>query len=69
MIGTIEMANKKDLELDVSAAEKIGLGLLNNHVHFLTDSECIIYQKKKNVFRVLNVGDSITRGYGLKDKK
>jgi ATP-dependent Clp protease protease subunit len=30
------MTNKKDLDLDVSAAEKIGLGLLNNHVHFLT---------------------------------
>ena len=36
MIGTIEMTNKKDLDLDVSAAEKIGLGLLNSHVHFLT---------------------------------
>ena len=30
------MTNKKDLDLDVSAAEKIGLGLLNSHVHFLT---------------------------------
>ena len=30
------MTNKKDFDLDVSAAEKIGLGLLNNHVHFLT---------------------------------
>ena len=36
MIGIIEMANKKDFDLDVSAAEKIGLGLLNSHVHFLT---------------------------------
>ena len=26
---------KKELEFDVSADEKIGLGLLNNHVHFL----------------------------------
>ena len=30
------MTNKKDLDLDVSAAEKIGLGLLNSHIHFLT---------------------------------
>jgi ATP-dependent Clp protease protease subunit len=30
------MTNKKDFDLDVSATEKIGLGLLNNHVHFLT---------------------------------
>ena len=30
------MTNKKDLDLDVSAVEKIGLGLLNSHVHFLT---------------------------------
>ena len=30
------MTNKKDFDLDVSAIEKIGLGLLNNHVHFLT---------------------------------
>ena len=36
MIGIIEMTNKKDLDLDVSAAEKIGLGLLNSHIHFLT---------------------------------
>ena len=30
------MTNKKDFDLDVSALEKIGLGLLNSHVHFLT---------------------------------
>ena len=30
------MTNKKDLDLDVSAVEKIGLGLLNSHIHFLT---------------------------------
>jgi ATP-dependent Clp protease protease subunit len=36
MIGIIKMTNKKDFDLDVSALEKIGLGLLNNHVHFLT---------------------------------
>ena len=36
MIGIIEMTNKKDFDLDVSALEKIGLGLLNSHVHFLT---------------------------------
>jgi ATP-dependent Clp protease protease subunit len=36
MIGTIEMMNKKDIDFDVSASEKIGLGLLNSHVHFLT---------------------------------
>ena len=30
------MTNKKDFDLDVSATEKIDLGLLNNHVHFLT---------------------------------
>ena len=29
------MTNKKDFDLDVSALEKIGLGLLNSHVHFL----------------------------------
>lgn len=36
MIGIIKMTNKKDFDLDVSALEKIGLGLLNSHVHFLT---------------------------------
>jgi len=36
MIGTIEMMNKKEIDFDVSASEKIGLGLLNSHVHFLT---------------------------------
>jgi ATP-dependent Clp protease protease subunit len=30
------MTNKKELDLDVSASEKIGLELLKNHVHFLT---------------------------------
>jgi hypothetical protein len=30
------MTNKKELDLDVSATEKIGLELLKNHVHFLT---------------------------------
>lgn len=30
------MMNKKDLDLDVSASEKIGLGLLNSHINFLT---------------------------------
>lgn len=30
------MINKKDLDFDVSASEKISLGLLNNHIHFLT---------------------------------
>lgn len=35
MIGIIEMMNKKEIDFDVSASEKIGLGLLNNHVHFL----------------------------------
>lgn len=28
--------NKKDIDIDVSASEKIGLGLLNSHIHFLT---------------------------------
>ena len=36
MIGTIEMMNKKEIDFDVSASEKISLGLLNSHVHFLT---------------------------------
>lgn len=30
------MMNKKEIDFDVSASEKIGLGLLNSHVHFLT---------------------------------
>jgi ATP-dependent Clp protease protease subunit len=30
------MTNKKEIDFDVSAIEKIGLGLLNHHVHFLT---------------------------------
>jgi ATP-dependent Clp protease protease subunit len=28
--------NKKEIDFDVSASEKISLGLLNSHVHFLT---------------------------------
>ena len=30
------MMNKKEIDFDVSASEKISLGLLNSHVHFLT---------------------------------
>ena len=30
------MMNKKEIDFDVSAGEKISLGLLNSHVHFLT---------------------------------
>jgi ATP-dependent Clp protease protease subunit len=30
------MKNNKDFDFDISANEKIELGLLNNHVHFLT---------------------------------
>jgi ATP-dependent Clp protease protease subunit len=30
------MTNKKEIDFDVSASEKISLGLLNSHVHFLT---------------------------------
>jgi ATP-dependent Clp protease protease subunit len=59
MIGIIEMTNKKDLELDVSAAEKIGLGLLNNHVHFLTgeiDEENIEETIKWIVYENLTCG-------------
>lgn len=36
MIGTIKMTNKKDYDFDIAASEKISLGLLNHHVHFLT---------------------------------
>lgn len=47
---------KKELEFDVSANEKIGLGLLNNHVHFLFGeideeniTECIKWIVYENV--------------------
>ena len=30
------MKNNKEFDFDISANEKIELGLLNNHVHFLT---------------------------------
>lgn len=30
------MVNKRDIDIDVSASEKISLGLLNSHIHFLT---------------------------------
>jgi hypothetical protein len=35
----------------------------------MIDTECIIDNKKENIYRVLNVGDSITRGLGLSDPK
>lgn len=47
---------KKELDFDVSADEKIGLGLLNNHVHFLFGeieeeniSDCIKWIVYENV--------------------
>lgn len=36
---------------------------------YMIDTECIIDNKKENIYRVLNVGDSITRGLGLSDPK
>ena len=36
---------------------------------YMIDTECIIDNKKENIYRVLNVGDSITRGLGLSDQK
>ena len=61
MIGIIKMTNKKDFDLDVSALEKIGLGLLNSHVHFLTgeiEEENIEHAIKWIVYENLICGNS-----------
>lgn len=50
--------NKKDLDIDFSATEKIELGLLNNHVHFLCgdiEEENISDAIKWIVYENLNV--------------
>jgi len=46
----------------------ICFGVFLIYMHMI-DTECIIDNKKENIYRVLNVGDSITRGLGLSDPK